>query len=150
VEEAKAEYEQRKNGYDVKISRRPIRSGSHQGGRGTRAAGFRALRRSGEKDLVSKQQRDTAEAAWRIAAAQQQNAQHKLDQLQNGYRPEEIASAEARYHQTVATFEKFAREIGEKMWTLAKASYSYDEARFREREVVRLRPPRSKCWMCGR
>src|SRR5712691_9035442 len=45
------------------------------------------------KDLVSKQQRDTAEANWKVALAQQENALHKLDELKRGYRPEEIASA---------------------------------------------------------
>jgi HlyD family secretion protein len=89
-----------------------------------------------KKDLVSKQQRDTAEAAWRIALAQQQNAQHKLDQFHHGYRPEEIASAEARYHQAQATFDKFQRGNRREDVDLARASYSYDEARYREREVV--------------
>src|SRR4029077_21043256 len=89
-----------------------------------------------QKDLVSKQQRDTAEAAWRIALAQQQNAQHKLDELKHGYRPEEIASAEAKYHQTQATYEKFARGNRREDIYLAQASFSYDEARYHEREVV--------------
>src|SRR5258708_22345672 len=31
-----------------------------------------------KKDLVSKQQRDTAEANWRVALAQQENAHHTL------------------------------------------------------------------------
>src|SRR5580700_5925824 len=89
-----------------------------------------------KKDLVSKQQRDTAEAAWRIALAQEQNADHKLAELHHGYRPEEIASAEGRYHQALATFEKFQRGNRREDIDLAKASYSYDEARYREREVV--------------
>jgi multidrug resistance efflux pump len=89
-----------------------------------------------EKDLVSKQQRDTAEANWKVALAQQQNAQHKLDELQRGYRPEEIASAEARYRQTQATLEKYEHGNRREDVEFAKAAYAYDEARFRERQVV--------------
>jgi len=108
--QAKAEYEQRRNGYrkeDVS-----------------------------KKDLVSKQQRDTAEAAWRIATATTQNAQHKLDELQHGYRQEEIASALAHYQEAQATLEKLERGNRREDVDLAKAAYSYDEARFRERQVV--------------
>src|SRR5439155_19994517 len=89
-----------------------------------------------KKDLVSKQQRDTAEANWKMAAAQQDNANHKLDELKRGYRPEEIAGAEARYRQTQATLEKFEKGNRREDVDLAKAGYSYDEARFRERQVA--------------
>jgi HlyD family secretion protein len=65
-----------------------------------------------------------------------QNAQHKLDVLRRGYRPEEIASAEARYQQAQATLEKLERGNRREDIEAAKAALSYDEARFREREVV--------------
>jgi HlyD family secretion protein len=89
-----------------------------------------------KKDLVSRQQLDSAEANWKMALAQQQNARHKLDELQRGYRPEEIASAEARYHQAQATLEKLEHGNRREDVDLAKAGLSYDEARFRERQVV--------------
>ena len=89
-----------------------------------------------QKDLVSKQQRDGAEATWRMADAAQANAQQKLDMLNHGYRAEEIASAQARYEQAQATYEKFVRGNRREDVDLAKASFSYDEARYREREVV--------------
>ncbi len=89
-----------------------------------------------KKDLVSKQQRDTAEANWRMAVAQQQSARHKLDELQRGYRPEEIASAEAHYHQAQASLEKLERGNRREDVELAKAAYAYDQARFRERQVT--------------
>jgi multidrug resistance efflux pump len=135
--QAKAEYEQRKNGYrreDIAAAEADLdRTKADE----VRARlDFQRYDALSKKDLVSKQQRDTAEAAWRIALAQQQNAQHKLDELQHGYRPEEIASAQARYHQAQATFEKFARGNRREDVDLAKASFSYDEARYREREVV--------------
>jgi HlyD family secretion protein len=137
LEEAKAEYEMRRNGYrreDIAAAQADLdRTKADE----VRARlDFERYEALAKKDLVSKQQRDTAEAAWRIALAQQQNAQHKLDQLHHGYRPEEIASAEARYQQAQATFEKFQRGNRREDVDLAKASYSYDEARYREREVV--------------
>src|SRR6266571_5046746 len=89
-----------------------------------------------KKDLVSKQQRDTAEANWKVALAQQQTAQQKLDELRRGYRPEEIASAQARYHQAQATLEKLERGNRREDVELAKAAYAYDQARYRECEVT--------------
>src|SRR5262249_52977366 len=89
-----------------------------------------------KKDLVSKQQRDTAEANWKMAAAQQDNTEHKLDELQRGFRPEEVAMAEARYRQTQATLEKFERGNRREDVDLAKAGFAYDEARYRERQVT--------------
>ena len=89
-----------------------------------------------KKDLVSKQQRDSAEANWKMALAQQHNARQKLDELQRGYRPEEIASAEAHYHQARANLEKLERGNRREDVDLAQAAYAYDEARFRERQVT--------------
>src|SRR6266852_4856704 len=89
-----------------------------------------------KKDLVSKQQRDTAEANWKVALAQQENAEHKLAELKRGYRPEEIASAEAHYHQAEANMEKLQRGNRREDVELAKAAYAYDEARYRERQVT--------------
>jgi HlyD family secretion protein len=137
AEGAKAEYEQRKNGYrreDVAVAQADLdRTEADE----VRAKlDFERYDALAKKDLVSKQQRDTAEAAWRIALAQRQNMEHKLDELQRGYRPEEIAAAEARYHQMMATLEKLERGNRREDVDLAKASFSYDEARFREREVL--------------
>jgi HlyD family secretion protein len=137
LEEAKADYEQRKNGYrreDIAAAQSDLDRAKADEVRAQ--LDFERYDALAKKDLVSKQQRDTAEATWKMAAAQQQNARHKLDELHQGYRPEEIASAEAHYHQTQATFEKFARGNRREDVDLAKASYSYDEARFREREVI--------------
>lgn len=137
VEEAKAEYEQRKNGYrheDIAAAQADLERAKADAARAKLDNDrYQAL---AEKDLVSKQQRDSAEAAFRMADAQQANAQHKLDELQHGYRPEEIASAQARYEQAQATYAKFARGNRREDVDLAKASFSFDEARYREREVV--------------
>lgn len=135
--QAKADYELKKNGYrqeDIAAAQADVdRTKADEIRTHLDFDRYEAL---AQKDLVSKQQRDTAEANWKVALAQQQNAQHKLDELRRGYRPEEIASAEARYRQTQATLEKFERGNRREDVQLADASLSYDEARFRERQVA--------------
>lgn len=135
--QAKAEYEQRRNGYrkeDIAAAQADLDRAKADEVR--THLDFDRYEALSKKDLVSKQQRDTAEAAWRIATATTQNAQHKFDELQHGYRPEEIASALAHYQEAQATLEKLERGNRREDVDLAKAAYSYDEARFRERQVV--------------
>ena len=135
--QAKAEYEQRRNGYrqeDIDAAGADLDRATADEVR-TRLD-FQRYDSLAQKDLVSKQQRDTAEANWKMAAALKQNAQHKLDELKRGYRPEEIASAEARYHQTEATLEKFEHGSRPEDIAAAHAALAYDEARYRERQVV--------------
>lgn len=135
--QAKAEYEMRKNGYrqeDIDSAKADLdRANADEVRTHLDFDRYNAL---AKKDLISKQQRDTAEANWKVAVAQQQSAQHKLAELQRGYRPEEIASAEARYREAQATLEKLERGNRREDIELAKAAYAYDEARYREREVT--------------
>jgi len=135
--QAKADYELRRNGYrqeDIDAAKADLdRANADEVRTHLDFDRYEALAR---KDLVSKQQRDTAEANWKVAVAQQQNARHKLLELQRGYRPEEIASAEARYHQTQATLEKLERGNRREDIALAKGAYAYDQARYRERQVT--------------
>ena len=135
--QAKAEYEQRRNGYrkeDIAAALADLDRAKADENR--THLDFQRYDALAKKDLVSKQQRDTAEAAWRIAVATAENAQHKLDQLQHGYRAEEIAAAEARYRQAQATLEKLEHGNRREDVEAAKAALSYDEARFRERQVI--------------
>jgi multidrug resistance efflux pump len=137
AEQAKADYEQRLNGYrqqDIDAAKADLDRARAEEIRSH--ADFNRYEALSQKDLVSKQQRDTAEATWKVALASQQNAQHKLNELEVGYRPEEIASAKARYEQAQATLEKLEHGNRREDVDLAKAAYSYDEARFRERQVV--------------
>lgn len=134
---ARAEYEQRVNGYrheDIAAAQADLDRATADENRAR--LDYERYDALAKKDLVSKQQRDTAEAAWRMASATVQNAQHKLDELQRGYRPEEIAAAKARYAQAQATAEKMERGNRREDVNLAKAALSYDEARYRERQVV--------------
>jgi multidrug resistance efflux pump len=135
--QAKAEYEQRMNGHrqeDIDAAQADVdRSTADE----VRAhLDFQRYDALAQKDLVSKQQRDTAEANWKMAVAVKDNAQHKLAELKRGYRPEEKASAEARYQQTQATLEKFERGNRREDVEAARAALELDEARYRERQVL--------------
>ena len=135
--QAKADYQMRKNGYrqeDIAAAQADVERAAADEIR-TRLD-FQRYDALAQKSEVSKQQRDTAEANWKMAAAQKDNAQHKLDELQRGYRPEEIASAEARYLQTQATLDKYVRGNRPEDIDAAKAAMAYEEARFRERQVL--------------
>jgi HlyD family secretion protein len=135
--QAKAEYDQRKNGYrqeDIDAAQADLdRAAADEVRAHLDDQRYEAL---AQKDLVSKQQRDSAEANWKMAVAQKENAQHKLEELKRGYRPEEIASAEARFLQAQATLEKLERGNRREDVEAARATMAYDEARFRERQVV--------------
>jgi multidrug resistance efflux pump len=135
--QAKADYEMKRNGYrkeDIDGAQADLDRAKADEVR--THLDFDRYEALAKKDLVSKQQRDTAEANWKVAVAQRENAQQKLDMLHHGYRPEEIASAEAHYHQAQATMDKLEHGNRREDVDLAKAGYAYDEARFRERQVV--------------
>ena len=135
--QARADYEMRKNGYrkeDIAAAQADVDRAAADEIRSS--LDFQRYDALAKKDLVSKQQLDTAEANWKMAVAQKNNAQHKLDELQRGYRPEEIASAEARYLQTQATLDKYVRGNRPEDIDAAQAAMAYDEARFRERQVL--------------
>jgi HlyD family secretion protein len=135
--QAKADYELRKNGYrkeDIDAAQDDLERAKADEVR-TRLD-FERYDALAKKDLVSKQQRDTSEANWKMALAQREMAQHKYDEMQRGYRPEEIASAEAHYHQAEANLEKMEHGNRREDIEQAKATYAYDLARFRERQVT--------------
>lgn len=137
ADQAQADYEMRKNGYrneDIAAAQADFDRAAADEIR-TRLD-FQRYQALAEKDLVSKQQRDTAEANWKMAVAQKENAQHKLDEQKRGYRPEEIASAAARYAQTKATLQMMERGNRREDVEAAQAAFALDEARFRERQVA--------------
>jgi HlyD family secretion protein len=137
LEQAKADYEMRKNGYrqeDIQAAQADVERAKADELR-TRLD-FQRYDSLSKKDLVSKQQRDTAEANWKVAVAQLASAEQKLAELKRGYRPEEIAAAEAHYQQAAATLEKYERGNRREDVEQAKAAYAYTMAQYRERQVV--------------
>jgi HlyD family secretion protein len=135
--QAQAEYEQRKRGYreeDIAAARAELDRAKAEENR-TRLD-FERYDNLAKKQVVSRQQRDTAEANWKMAVAQQKNTEHKLAELERGYRTEEIAAAEARYQQAQATLEKMLRGYRREDVELARAQVANQEALFRERQVV--------------
>jgi HlyD family secretion protein len=137
AEQAKAEYDQRLNGYrkeDIAAAQADLERADADEVR--THLDFQRYDALAQKDLVSKQQRDTSEANWKMAVAVQANLRHKLDELKRGYRPEEIASAQARYLQTKATFDKYQRGNRIEDIQNANATLAYQEALYRERQVV--------------
>ncbi len=135
--QARADYEQRKNGYrreDIDAARADLARAKAEEARAE--LDFQRYDNLVKKEIVSRQQRDAAEASWKMAVAQRESIEHKLAEWEGGYRPEEIASAEARYRQTQANYEKLASGNRREDIASSRAQLAYEEARFREREVV--------------
>ena len=135
--QAKADYELKKNGYrkeDIAAAQAELDRTTAEESR--THLDFQRYDALAQKDLVSRQQRDTAEANWKVALAQKESALQKLQQLQRGYRPEEIAAAEANYHEAQASYEKYQRGSRPEDIAAAKAALAYQEAQFRERQVI--------------
>ncbi|MHB8501267.1 MAG: HlyD family secretion protein [Candidatus Acidiferrales bacterium] len=135
--QAKADYELRKSGYrkeDIDAAQADVDRAAADEVR--THLDFQRYDALAKKDLVSKRQRDTAEANWKMALAQEQSLQHKLTELKRGYRPEEIASAKANYEEKLATLAKYERGNRREDVESAKAAFAYDQARFRERQVI--------------
>jgi membrane fusion protein YbhG len=135
--QAKADYELKKSGYrqeDIVAAKAELARAAAQ--ETQTHLDFERYDSLAKKDLVSKQQRDTAEANWKMALAQKESAAAKLKEMEQGYRPEEIASAAAQYHQAEATLEKYERGNRPEDIAAANAALAYQEARFRERRVL--------------
>jgi HlyD family secretion protein len=135
--QAKADYEMHLKGYrkeDIDAAQADVDRATADEARAK--LDFQRYQTLADKDLVSKQQRDTAEANWKMSLAARENAQHKLDQLQRGFRTEEIAMSEARYRQAQATLEKFQRGNRREDVDAAQSALAYEEARYRERQVL--------------
>jgi len=135
--QAHADYLQRRNGYrqeDIEAARADVER--------TRADAVRTeitYRRTADlanAAVFSKQQRDDAEGAYKMAVAAQRNAEQKLAGLEHGYRPEEVASAEAHYRQTEATLAKTVHGNRREDIDYARAQFLDAEARYRERQVL--------------
>ncbi len=135
--QAQADYLLRRNGYrreDVEAARADVERTRADAVRAER--NFKRVNDLANAEVFSKQQRDDAEAAWKMAAAAQRNAEEKLAELERGYRPEEIASAEARYRQTQATLARMEHGNRREDIDYARAQLLDAEAKYRERQVT--------------
>lgn len=135
--QAQADYLLRRNGYrreDVEAARADVERAHADAVRAER--NFKRVNDLANAEVFSKQQRDDAEAAWKMAAAAQRNAEEKLAELERGYRPEEIASAEARYRQTQATLARMEHGNRREDIDYARAQLLDAEAKYRERQVT--------------
>jgi HlyD family secretion protein len=95
--------------------------------------------------VISRQQRDDAQARWQQAVAVLDRANQQLSKLKSGNRPETIASAKARQQQAEASLSKMqngyrAEEIAAAKAELALARTSYEEILARNAEARILAP----------
>ena len=148
--QAKADFEQRQNGYrpeEIDAARAELeRAESDEHRSQLDFQRYDSLVNSG---VISHQQFDTAEANWKMAVAQRQNLQHKLEELQHGYRPEEIASAESHYRQTQATLEKLLMEIAARTSRWRARNMLTTSPVSARHKSWRLQPPTWKCSIFG-
>jgi membrane fusion protein YbhG len=135
--QAKADYEQRRNGY-----RQEDIAGAQADLERAQADEIRAKKNYEradnllKKEVFSRQATDDAWAAWKMTEAQRQSAEQKLSELHRGYRPEEITSAEAHYHQTQAVLERMEHGNRREDIAQSRAQYDFDKSRYAERQVL--------------
>ncbi len=135
--QARADYEQRRNGYrreEVDAARADLERAKADEVRAE--LNHKRVEQLVAAGVYSHQDHDQAEAAWKMAVAQRQNAGQKLAELERGYRPEEIASSEARFRQAEATRIKLERGNRREDVEFARAELRDAEARYRERQVL--------------
>jgi len=89
-----------------------------------------------DEGVFSRQQRDDAEAAWKMAVARLERARERYTELERGYRAETVAAAEARYRQAEAVRERTERGFRVEDVAAARAELRDAEARYRERQVL--------------
>ena len=97
---------------------------------------YKRAQKLADEGIFSRQQRDEAEATWKMTAAQVASSMQKLTELERGFRPEEVASALENYKKVEANKVQTERGFRAEDIALARAQFALDEARYRERQVV--------------
>ena len=135
--QAEAEYALRRNGSrreEIDAARADLNRAKAEA---TRAdLDYKRAQQLADQGIISRQQRDQAEAAAKVAAAQVASAAQKLAELEHGFRPEEIASALGSYKKAEAARQLSEHGSRSEDIALAQAQFAFDEARYRERQVV--------------
>ena len=137
AEQAQADYALRKNGSrkeDIDAARADLDRARADAVR--TESSWKRVNDLANQDVFSKQQRDDAEGAWKSAAATERSAGEKLQALEKGFRPEEVASAEHHYQQAQANARQYQRGSRKEDIAQARAQFDYDDARYREHQVV--------------
>lgn len=71
-----------------------------------------------------------------MALARLESAEQRFRELERGYRPEDVAAAEARYRQADAVRERMERGYRKEDIAAVRAALRDAEARYRERQVL--------------
>lgn len=134
--QAEADYALKKNGSrreDIEAARADLERAKADAVRAD--LDYKRAQKLADEGVFSRQQRDEAEAAWKMTAAQVASSEQKLAELERGFRPEEISSAQENYRKTAASKLLAERGFRAEDIALARAQFALDEARYRERQV---------------
>jgi HlyD family secretion protein len=132
-----ADYELKRTGYrkeDIEAARADLAKAKADAVRAE--LDYKRAKDLADAGIFSRQQKDLAEATWKMNVAQSENTQQKLDAFEHGFRPEEIASAKAQYERSRASREEMERGFRREDVDLGRAQFALDEAKYREREVL--------------
>ena len=135
--QARAEYEERLRGYrseQVEAARAEVERAAAEASRA--AINYRRVKELTAAGIFSTDQLDEAEGTHKSSQGALKSAEARLAELEHGYRPEQVASAEARWRQAEAVLEM--REHGNRSEDvdLARAQLLDAETRWKERQVT--------------
>ena len=98
--QARAEYEEARSGYrNEQVAQAQAELEQAQADAVNAERTWKRAQQLADEGVFSRQQRDDAEAAWKMAGARLENAQQRFAELERGYRAETVAAAEARYRE---------------------------------------------------
>ena len=135
--QARADYDQKLRGYrpeDIEAARAEVERTRAEALRAE--ASYRRLNDLTTASVVSKDQRDDAEGTYKAAQAALEGARAHLAELENGYLPEEVTSAEEHWRQAKAVRELRERGNRSEDIAIARARLRDAETRYRERQVL--------------
>jgi multidrug resistance efflux pump len=97
---------------------------------------YERTRQLADQGVFSRQQHDEALAAFRAAEAASRGAGERYEELDRGFRPEQIMAAEARLRQAEAARQLLERGYRREDIAIAEAALLDARARYVERRVV--------------
>src|SRR3972149_4982672 len=96
--QARADYEEARRGYRTEQVAQAQAAPEQAPADATNAQRtWKRAQQLADEGVFSRQQRDDAEAAWKMAGARLENARERYAELERGYRTETVAAAQARY-----------------------------------------------------